>query len=611
MLRRREARGERNNGARLAEQHAVHEPDGVLLGLPEGEAEVAEDGNSEEGLQSGYPGGADEWEEIFACPLSIRFTQDKIHPFFYRRGPIVNVLPKIRAVPAVSEGDEEVLDLLPPFAPIHCLQKVYTALAEADCIPRRWHPEGREGLSIQAVPEQPAKRLLPLLEGSQDRLPGLVSALLSEGRAELVRKTTKWRSGPGGSRRPVKDLQSIPFLSPEALQSGCGGSGFRFAELFAGIGGFRLGLESLGGRCVFASEIEPFTREVYTLNFGTRPEVLGDIQMIQDEEIPPHDMLVAGFPCQPFSGLGEQPGLEDPKGRGLLFREVCRVLRARQCPLFLLENVPGLAETDEGKALKAIKEELTACNYDVVLRTLNAKAFTAQSRKRIFFIGFRQDLGLAKPAIEIPDFPDLNLRARDIFEPEEELNASLLQAYTLSEEHFRKLQGCKKWSRRGGMTDTFAWGDKVCSTLVGHYGTSISRGNSQLVPRPAPHLPRRFSPRECARLMGFPDSFKLTEYSESSGQPAVWFRRLYKMFGNSVCPPLVATLASAMLDHASWGKEGATRWSQLGRSAALNLALSSVAPGPRQEIQKALHASWHSWQALHTEAHAEDHTEDG
>ena len=191
--------------------------------------------------------------------------------------------------------------------------------------------------------------------------------------------------------------------------------------------------------------------------------------------------------------------MEDPKGRGLLFREVCRVLRARQCPLFLLENVPGLAETDEGKALKAIKEELTACNYDVVLRTLNAKAFTAQSRKRIFFIGFRQDLGLAKPAIEIPDFPDLNLRARDIFEPEEELNASLLQAYTLSEEHFRKLQGCKKWSRRGGMTDTFAWGDKVCSTLVGHYGTSISRGNSQLVPRPAPHLPRRFSPRECAR----------------------------------------------------------------------------------------------------------------
>ena len=111
--------------------------------------------------------------------------------------------------------------------------------------------------------------------------------------------------------------------------------------------------------------------------------------------------------------------------------------------------------------------------------------------------------------------------------------------------------------------------------------------------------------------MGFPDSFKLTEYSESSGQPAVRFRRLYKMFGNSVCPPLVATLASAMLDHASWGKEGATRWSQLGRSAALNLALSSVAPGPRQEIQKALHASWHSWQALHTEAHAEDHTEDG
>lgn len=126
MLRRREARGDRHNGTRLTEQNAAHEPDGAPLGLPEEEeeeAEAAEDGNSDEGLQSGYPGGADEWEEIFTCPLSIRFTQDKIHPFFYRRGPIVNVLPKIQAVPSHAANGDEVLDLVPPFAPIHCLQK--------------------------------------------------------------------------------------------------------------------------------------------------------------------------------------------------------------------------------------------------------------------------------------------------------------------------------------------------------------------------------------------------------------------------------------------------------------------------------------------------------
>ena len=153
------------------------------------------------------------------------------------------------------------------------------------------------------------------------------------------------------------------FGSVCLLKTGCQpeASSFTFAELFAGIGGFRVGLESLGGRCVFSSEIEPFTRELYTRNFGDVPA--GDIQEVQGVSVPAHDLLVAGFPCQPFSALGDQPGFEDSKG--LLFREIVRILRSTRTPMFLLENVPGLAQCDEGKALRAIRDELRRAGYEV------------------------------------------------------------------------------------------------------------------------------------------------------------------------------------------------------------------------------------------------------
>ena len=126
--------------------------------------------------------------------------------------------------------------------------------------------------------------------------------------------------------------------------------------------------------------------------------------------------------------------------------------------------------------------------------------------------------------------------------------------------------------------------------MVAHYGTSISRGTSQLVPRPAPHLPRRFSPRECARLMGFPEWFELSQLAE--GESPAWLRAHYKMFGNSVCPPIVAALAGDMLDHAQlpWCSDPA--WGRLGRSAALRLALHSLPATSRQKLLQVLHASW-------------------
>ncbi|CAE7242847.1 dsaVM [Symbiodinium natans] len=445
--------------------------------------------------------------------------------------------------------------------PARLVEETYGQLAGAGCIPRRWHPEGRYGIPIQ-VAEDAGKRLIPLLANAVDRLPPDVRANLGAGTVQLREKEIPWKKMPA---RPIcPDVGDIVRSRPAG--------NFTFAELFAGIGGFRLGLERLGGSCVFASEIEPHTRDLYTRNFGHVPVVAGDIQEVHASDIPAHDILVAGFPCQPFSALGSQPAFDDE--RGLLFREIVRVLGAAKPRFFLLENVPGLLRC--GRALATIMEELSSAGYEVRVETVNARQLTAQARKRVFFIGFRSHASQASPprSFELPRIPDLCLRAEDVLETEEEVKRSgLLEDYTLTDEQFLRLQESEKWARRGGMASTLAWNDKVCATLVGHYGKTLRKGNSQLVPRPAPSKPRRFTPRECARLMGVPNSFKLTGRREDQ-TPGMWYRALYKMFGNSVSPPVVAALCGSILatsDTSHLPKEA-------GLSAALELALEALAP---------------------------------
>lgn len=486
------------------------------------------------------------------------------------------------------------------------VESSYQALAESNCIPRRWHVEGRWGIPIEQIKsgQHQGMRFIPLLYQAEQRLPKEVLALLDAGTACLIPQNssnaskagawTDWHPGHQTDTTP-RICQQTSAIAPPAFvfiiffhffvlfcifcicfcqilhfclhtspfkvpcvfsssktpkkrhpllffshgkvrmpsPSSLGTASFTFAELFAGIGGFRLGLESLGGRCVFASEIEPFTREVYILNFGEVPPIAGDIRKVKDEEISLVDLLVAGFPCQPFSALGTQPAFEDD--RGLLFHEIVRVLKASKAKSFLLENVPGLLDCDDGRALQAIKRELIQSGYEVQIRTANARNLTAQSRKRVFFFGVREDLATLGDDFALPFIPELHLRARDFLQTEEELSDEA-DIYALSEEHFSSLKESKKWSRRGGMTDTLVWEEKLCNTLVSHYGTSLGKGNSQLVPRTAPLNPRRFTPRECARLMGFPDTFRLTDRPED--HPSVWFlelgysRSLHTSFGS-------------------------------------------------------------------------------
>lgn len=167
------------------------------------------------------------------------------------------------------------------------------------------------------------------------------------------------------------------------------GGGFTYIELFAGLGGFRVALDKLGGKCVLASEVDRFCTKNYQVNFGDRPA--GDVCRIESEHIPNHDLLVGGFPCQPFSSSGSRLGVEDPSGRGVLFREIVRILKHKRPRTFLLENVRGLLLHDGGKTLELIVRELEGCGYSVSYELVNAVNLVPQERCRLFFVGILMD----------------------------------------------------------------------------------------------------------------------------------------------------------------------------------------------------------------------------
>jgi site-specific DNA-cytosine methylase len=221
------------------------------------------------------------------------------------------------------------------------------------------------------------------LDAHSERVPSTLADLMQAG-------DVAWISGlRAGAAEATKGSTAAEGTAEPA---------FRFAELFAGMGGFRLGLDPLGGRCVFASEIDPFAAATYERNFGEAP--FGDIVEVPTEAVPAHDVLTAGFPCQSFSRAGEQRGLQDD--RGDLFFEIVRLARARRPRALLLENVPNLLRVDNGHALHIIISELTAAGYHVRAQLLNAAALVPQHRERLFLVGFRD--AAAAAAFQWPAF---------------------------------------------------------------------------------------------------------------------------------------------------------------------------------------------------------------
>jgi DNA (cytosine-5)-methyltransferase 1 len=326
---------------------------------------------------------------------------------------------------------------------------------------------------------------------------------------------------------------------------------FTFIDLFAGIGGMRIGFKAAGGRCVFTSEWNPWARETYAANFGAGEPIAGDIRELDEEEIPDHDVLLAGFPCQPFSiaGVSKKNALGRPHGfacatQGTLFFDVARILAAKRPRAFLLENVKNLVNHDHGRTFRVIRQTLEEeLGYRVSWRVIDAAHFVPQHRERILIAGFREDCGFDLGDVALPDAgPKLQsiLHPEDDSEvPEEPYTlaprAIVNPKYILTNKLWAYLQTYAAKHRAAG--NGFGFGlvraDSIARTLSARYykdGSEIlvSRGNSE--------NPRRLTPRECGRLMGFPDSFRIP----------VSDTQAYKQFGNSVAVPAIATVARAM-----------------------------------------------------------------
>lgn len=311
---------------------------------------------------------------------------------------------------------------------------------------------------------------------------------------------------------------------------------YAFIDLFAGIGGMHIAYTSAGARCVYANEWNKYSQQTYYANFGMQPD--DDITKVVAEDIPDHDILVAGFPCQPFSiagvskkqSLGRATGFED-KTQGTLFFDVCRILKVKRPKAFMLENVKNLCSHDKGRTFKVIQESLAELNYKVFFQILDGKTYVPQHRERIVIVGF--DMERYGEDINF-DF-DLEQRdqqpvMRDILE------TNVSDKYTLSDKLWIYLQNYAAKHKAAG--NGFGYGiaplDGISRTISARY---YKDGSEILIAQDGKN-PRRLTPRECARLQGFPDSFKIP----------VSDTQAYKQFGNSVVVPLMAEVAKLVVD---------------------------------------------------------------
>ena len=370
---------------------------------------------------------------------------------------------------------------------------------------------------------------------------------------DVDRKTlSRWEKAP--QKLPLarqlalrEILRTVPHQDDEA-------GDFTFVDLFAGIGGVRLGFKAAQGRCVFTSEWNPWAQKTYTANFGTDESLIGDITQYAAEDIPEHDVLLAGFPCQPFSiaGVSKKNALGRPHGfecttQGTLFFDVARIIAAKRPKAFLLENVKNLVSHDKGNTFRIIKETLkNELGYTVEARIIDGQRFVPQHRERILIVGFRENTGFSFDTLQLPEQgPTLKniLHPEDGSEPAEEPytvgpDAKVHAKYALTSKLWQYLQNYAEKHRLAGNGFGFGLvdGDGVARTLSARY---YKDGSEILIKRGKGKTPRRLTPRECARLMGFPADFKIP----------VSDTQAYKQFGNSVVVPVIKAVALHMKPH--------------------------------------------------------------
>lgn len=345
--------------------------------------------------------------------------------------------------------------------------------------------------------------------------------------------TKAWK---GDEHLPLFD--SVPYTDTGPAD----GVPFAFIDLFAGIGGLRIGLERAGGRCLFSCEWDKYCQKTYKAWFGEMPE--GDIRTIRPADIPDHDVLAAGFPCQPFSiaGVSKKNSLGMEHGfkcatQGTLFFHLATIIEIKRPPVVLLENVKNLRSHDAGKTWAVIRATLEKLGYVIFDEVLNASAWVPQHRERIFIVGFDSRVFGAAPSFSFPKPPAGDRpKFRDILESRPN------EKYTLTDHLWKYLQAyAAKHKAKGngfgyGMTDL----DGISRTLSARY---YKDGSEVLIPQRGNRNPRRLTPREAARLMGFPDELRIV----------VSDTQAYKQFGNAVVPPVAEAvsrrIAAALKNH--------------------------------------------------------------
>lgn len=375
-----------------------------------------------------------------------------------------------------------------------------------------------------------------------------LAALLEVAESTLRR----WKVGEDIPSYRVDSIRQrlLPLLTAPANDD----SAFTFIDLFAGIGGIRLGFEELGGRCVLTSEWNTFAQKTYLANFP--PEeghmLVGDITQVDAADVPDHDVLLGGFPCQPFSiagvskknALGRPHGFEDTT-QGTLFYDVARIIATKRPKAFLLENVKNLVSHDRGNTfatiLRVLREEL---GYEVHHRVIDGRHFVPQHRERIIIVGFRDPAGFDWEDLRLPE---ADRRMASILHPQDgsELmeprwtngaRGKIDDKYTLTPNLWAYLQAYAAKHKAAGNGFGFGLvdGNSVSRTLSARY---YKDGSEVLVSQGPRKRPRRLTPRECARLMGFPDTFQIP----------VSDTQAYKQFGNSVVVPVIQEVARIMV----------------------------------------------------------------
>jgi len=328
----------------------------------------------------------------------------------------------------------------------------------------------------------------------------------------------------------------VPFPGPER-----GEEKFTFIDLFAGIGGFRMALQNLGGKCVFSSEWDKYSKQTYKANYGDIP--FGDITSDETKSYIPKkfDLLCGGFPCQPFSiagvskkiSLGRKHGFDDIK-QGNLFFHVAEIIKLHRPKAFFLENVKNLVSHDKGKTFKVIKETLEGLGYSFDKRILDGKHFVPQHRERTIMVGFDKKVFGKEISFDFNKvlLPEANHKIKGI------LDKNINAKYTLSEHLWNYLQNYAKKHKEKGNGFGFGLVDLngISRTMSARYHKD---GSEILIPQKN-NIPRRLSPREAAALFGYPDNFIIP--------PSISDTQAYRQFGNSVVMPLIQVVGERIIE---------------------------------------------------------------